>query len=351
MSPIDPVYNELAVKLGSKEPRDLEYMPRILEKLMNLDQAKIVLALPDSNRKASSGNLEVSEEFAKQLNLDKKVVDDYIQELFEKGVVFPTSKGPQFARNAVQLHDAALVTDKFDKSLGDEYFDLWGAWTGKKEKPTLADCPSEKTAYMRIVPKWKAIKDIPETLPFEDMREILKQQELIVLANCTCKKGYRNRTCGTPDGVCMVVGRSAEFNLSRGVGRKITSDEALELLGKFDKYPVVNCVVNTRGVNALICNCHWCCCGSLGDNTAKSRFITEVDPAACRACKTCITRCNFGAAQMKYYPEFGEERVYVDPEICRGCGTCVVSCPAGARTMKIVRPPEHVPELHRGAYD
>jgi heterodisulfide reductase subunit A-like polyferredoxin len=74
---------------------------------------------------------------------------------------------------------------------------------------------------------------------------------------------------------------------------------------------------------------------------AKSRFRTSVDPAKCTGCRLCVDkRCQFGAAQMKFYPEYGEERAYVDEAKCMGCGCCVETCPAGARSMRIVEPPD-----------
>lgn len=88
----------------------------------------------------------------------------------------------------------------------------------------------------------------------------------------------------------------------------------------------------------------------LTQGIAKSRFQAVVDPEKCRGCKTCLQRCHFKAAQMKHYPEFGEERAYIDPEKCMGCGSCVVSCPVGARTMKLVRPAEHIPDTTAGIY-
>lgn len=343
MREVDPIYRELAARIGGEE---FVYLPQILEKLTSMEQARIVQALPDTDRDPSAGrSLQVSEEFARKLDLEKKVVDNHIQELFEKGLLFPTSKGPQLARNVGQLHDTTLFNPQFDDSLGSEFFDLWAAWSGEKTKPAPEDCPSEKGALMRVIPKWRVIKDVPGILPFEDMREILKKQDLIVLGHCPCKRSYHNRECNMPDEVCIVVDRSAEYNLSRGVGKKLTYEEALKFFDECDHYPLVNCVINQRNVTQLICNCHWCCCASLGKDTAKSRFVAEVDPQKCRACRICADKmCQFGAARMKFYPELGEERAYIDPELCRGCGSCVVSCPSQARTMKLVRPPEHVPE-------
>ena len=86
--------------------------------------------------------------------------------------------------------------------------------------------------------------------------------------------------------------------------------------------------------------------GEVGQEKVKN---ATVDPAECIGCKTCVDSCQFGAAQVKYYPEIGEERAYIDTEKCLGCGCCVIDCPAGARAMKLVRPPEHIPDTH-GAY-
>ena len=340
MIEIDPIYKELAAKI---QGADSEYIPRILAKLANLEQAKILRALPDRDREASAGrSLKVSEKFAKKLNLDKEIVDKHIQELFEKGVVFPTKTGPQMARTWMQLHDSTLDNPKFDESVGDEFFDLW-ALSHKKSRMSLAADLQSEAAPMRVIPKWKSIKDIPGIQPYEDMREILKAQELLVLIHCGCKRSYRERECGIPDESCITVSRTAQYNLERGIGRKITYEQALEVLEKFDQYPIVNLVVNQRDVTQLICNCHSCCCGALKEGVAKSRFIAIVDAKECRTCKVCVNRCQFGAVQLKYDPELSKERAYIDPELCRGCGDCIITCPSGARRMKLIRPPEHVP--------
>lgn len=336
---IHPIYKELAAKLGMGES---EYMQRILAKLASLEQAKIVAALPDPYRPESPGrSLEVTEEFAKKLNMDKKVIDSHIRELYEKGLLFPTKKGPSMARTYIQLHDAALANPKFDSQLGRSYFDLWGVMEGPMRQPRPEDLGQH--SEFRIVPRWKSIENVPGVQPFEDIRAILKAQDPIVLLNCGCKRSHTDRWCGVPVETCITLGRTAQYNLDRGVGRKITYEQALEVLDELDKYPVVNATVNQREVNQLVCNCHYCCCLAI-KIAAKSRFVAEVDPEKCQACGTCVERCQFGAISLKHYPEFGSERSEVDTEICRGCGCCVISCPSGARVMKLVRPPEHVPE-------
>ena len=124
MSEIDPIYEELAAKIGTGRS---DTVPRILARMANLEQARLVAALPDADREAAAGrSLEVSNEFARKLGLDKATVDKHIRELYEKGLLFPTRAGPQMARTFMQLHDSALGNPKYDEELGDEFFDLWG---------------------------------------------------------------------------------------------------------------------------------------------------------------------------------------------------------------------------------
>ncbi|MBI4763350.1 MAG: hypothetical protein HY787_01925, partial [Deltaproteobacteria bacterium] len=101
---IDPIYKEVSKRV---QPglENSKYFPWIMARLMNVDQAGLVLALPDQDRDNSLGRLEVSQKFAEKLNLDKKTADGYVRELYEKGLLFPTSKGPQLPRSMGQWLD------------------------------------------------------------------------------------------------------------------------------------------------------------------------------------------------------------------------------------------------------
>ena len=348
MSEIDPIYRELAGKLDMEGS---ELLQRILAKLANLEQARIVRELPTP-----------LEEIADKLNLDKETVARHIQELIEKGLVVPTRKGPQMARTLIQLHDASLSDTKYDEALGDEFFDLWKELMGKEffDESVEVIAGGEQPMW-RIIPRWKAIKDVPGVLPFEDAREILKSQEVLALVHCPCKREHRQRECGIPDEVCLNVGRTAQYNINRGAGKEITVARALEVIEECDQYPLIHMLPNQRAVNQLLCNCHWCCCGPLRPmveqtkypitrGIAKSRFEAVVDPERCTGCEICLDWCQFGAISMQASPENGGELAFIDPEKCMGCGCCVISCPSEACSMKLVRPPEHVPEGLGGIY-
>lgn len=342
---LDPIYLELAEKMSAGESK---YIPLILAKLATPEQAKVIRELPSQPG-----------EIAAELQMDKALIEKHLRELMEKGLVVITKHGARMVRNTLQLHDSGTNNPKFEKALGEEYLDLWAAYQLEEHFPALIDTlvgVDRGFAYSRIIPRWKSIQEVPGVLPCEDMRDILKSQEVIALVPCPCKKGFQKRQCGVRDETCINVGRTAMYNLNRGVGRRITPEEAIAFCDRTDEEPLVHIAINQKTVNMLVCNCHWCCCElilpllrqtkyPLWKGLAKSRFEATVDVGKCRACGKCEERCQFEAARTKDDPAPGQKKAYVDPEKCMGCGSCVITCPAGARQMKLVRPPEHIPDV------
>ncbi len=365
MRKIDPIYGRMASMIMPKlHLENTKYFPRILEKLADVEQARILLALPDQYREAVTGRLEVSEEFARRLNLDRLIVVKHIRELFEKGLVFPSKRGPRMALSVIQLHDAQ-TNPKYDQALSAEYFDLWEKFLTeewhKAMGPEMTDLSLESPA-IRTLPNPRAIEDVPGVLPCEDLGEILKAQDIIAVHRCSCRRLFPHRQCGTPDEICVTISRTAQYNIDRGVARRLTAEEALRLLEEVEKYPVIHTTPNQKEAAQVICTDHWCCCELFGPNfkndqstvrmiIAKSRFEAVVDATKCvGGCTICAEMCQFGCPGIKYYPELGDERIHIDTEKCMGCGCCVVNCPSQALSLKLVRPPQHIPDSAMLAY-
>ena len=114
-----------------------------------------------------------------------------------------------------------------------------------------------------IIPRWEAIKDIQGILPGEDVREIIKANEDFALLHCACRQRYKDRTCGVPEELCMVIGRASLYNIDREAGRRITRSEALDLVSKETaKYPVAHVGTRTndpKKFRGVLCNCHFDC--------------------------------------------------------------------------------------------
>ncbi|HEY87793.1 MAG TPA: 4Fe-4S binding protein [Dehalococcoidia bacterium] len=350
MGEIDPIYRELAARIEGCE--DSKYIPQILAKLANLEQARIVRELPAAS----------SEEIAEKLNMDKETVDKQIQELYEKGLVLYRTKGGLRTVYAVtELKDTTGANPKYDQEYGEEFFDLWRAWFENeayqwRQKMSIW---SGEIPMSRVIPQWKSIKDTPGVLPCDDVRELFRENEETLVVNpCSCARIYRKVTPRSTEEFCFIVGAPAKYNMDRGTGRKITLKEAMDILKEIEEYALVHIGYNEKKLNRLISNSDRNCAifrfvpSNVREMIAPSRFEATVEAEKClgNECRKCTEICIFGAAQMKHYTEFDEERAYIDTEKCMGCGNCVVHCPVGVQKMKLVRPPEFIPDEYDGLF-
>jgi NAD-dependent dihydropyrimidine dehydrogenase PreA subunit len=349
MSQVDPIYQELATKMGKP---DLENLPGLLAKLADPEEARILNELSAS-----------SETLAERLHLDREVVEKHLKALFEKGLVFQGRSGWHLIRSWGALHDSAGSADviKYKDVFDEEFFRLLQATSQEDREQRVQDVLSGKAPLrrnMRVIPRWKSIKDIPGLLPYEDIRQIFKASDPIVLLPCACKRAEPGRACQdlVPEVSCVTCGRAGQYNLNRGAGKKLSYDEVMELFDTFDQLQLVHLTGNTNRLPSLVCNCHSDCCGQFlvnkdalerlhQDVIVKSRFVASIDPEKCQGCGYCLEKgCPAGADEIRHYPELGEERGFINAEKCIGCGLCVINCPSEARMMKMVRPPDHIPE-------
>jgi H+/Na+-translocating ferredoxin:NAD+ oxidoreductase subunit B len=346
MVEIEPIYKEIASKITKEKNRTL---PKVIKKIADLEQAKILLELPDT-----------TEGIAEKLALGAEIVDQNLQYLFNRGLVTHGRRGWNLVNNIVLTKDLlGSANPKFDDT---ELFDLLREMS-LEDSDNLAERlkNGEKIPpvrhIMRVVPKWRSIKDIPGVLPCEDMREIFRNNPPIVVHNCPCRVVSRKRPCKdtVPINICLAMGGNGRSYLRRGAGREITYDELIKFLDKVDEFSVVSTTGNSNRMPMALCSCCSDCCGLfvkaartkpvLGQVPyAKSRFVVEDNPENCMACGICTdNRCPVNAITMKDFPELGGQRSHTDTEECIGCGLCVLTCPNDARKMKLVRPPEHIP--------
>jgi Na+-translocating ferredoxin:NAD+ oxidoreductase subunit B len=343
---VDPVYKTLAAKLREPESK---HMPHILARVANPQQAQIMNMLG-----SPLGDI------AAALGIDPEMVEKDLLILFERGLLHRGRSGWHLNRSWRAARDSVAGSNsKYDDDL---FFDLV-AHKELEDRTALVDQVEKGEVMkvsqgMRVIPRWASIKDIEGVLPCEDVREILKASKPIAILGCPCKKIERFRDCRdeVPLETCMVIGRSAQYNLERNAARELSVEEALAIIESLDAHQVVHMTGNTNIMPPLLCNCHACCCGALIRSAlthsrfnqfaiARSRFIAEEDPKTCNGCRNCAdVRCPVGAIEMKYHPDFGEERATTNPENCIGCGLCVITCPTEARKMKLVRLPDHIPE-------
>jgi NAD-dependent dihydropyrimidine dehydrogenase PreA subunit len=329
----------------------------ILEHIMTPEQAQMIVALP--------GTIE---DVAEKTGIDAGKVREALDDMFFKGVIFPrgdfkTREYFRFARSIGQFHDATMADGKLDVEKDRRFYELCYEFVMNEMYPSFAEGFKRRNKRVdRIIPAYKSIKDLDDILPSENFPEMLKAQERIAVAPCSCRycTDSVGERCDVHDEVahwaCIQFGRAADYIIARGSGKELSIEEALELSdiceesGLLHKWENHSTIVGPR----LTCQCCRDCCmltvpiDQAGLDISliweKSRYEAYVNLEDCDGCQVCVDRCLFDAIEMERPEGSKKYKPVIDPEKCFGCGVCVVGCEQEALKMKVVRPPEYIPE-------
>lgn len=355
---IDPIFRELTCKIDSRL-KDSEYMPWLLASKMSVESARIVLALPDPDWTPECGRFGCSDAFAVKLGLDKQYVLDQLLERFYSGEVRPSSAGPDTPPTCGLWIDLQNSRRWYERN-GDGYYKVMAFMVENEISKVDAKVAArmERDGQMgqaRIIPRYDSVKDNPELLPAENIKEILKTRRKITQNQCACRIRYPE--IPSDPYVCLSFDQVADMAEEREIGTVIGWEEAFDYIQKSGK-KIPHCHINKHTdqieeIGGVMCSCTTDACVLLKNATqlesefkpwkyyGKSRFRAVIDPAKCINCGLCRKkRCMFDAIDIRYSKVTKDERHYVMTDNCMGCGCCVETCPTGALSMVCVEPPE-----------
>lgn len=327
---------------------DSEAMYRIIERAMTSEEARFIVELP-----ASYADL------AAKFNMDEKQVEDKILGLAQRGLLSrsPEDCSPEkfrFTNIPAILHDNILSSAP--QYIPEGMADLWmGLYRGEQWWKEIGEMYSFfEEPLLRVIPAEKTVPPDKKLLSCESITEIIETNtDLITIRNCCCRVGAN--TCHHPLDVCMQFKGRAEFDLYRGSGRKVSADEAVSIALTSVGAGLVPTVTNISRTDDLefICFCCGCACmvldpclrvGTLDHILSPSRYEIKINYEACNGCRHCVTRCQFGAIEMKPLPGHNTIKAVLDPDKCLGCGVCELACVPDAIIMEKVRKEDFIPE-------
>ena len=335
---VSDVYEELRRKMNLwpiRTPNTPEVM-EILKQLYTEKEAEFLVEVFS----APYQDMKTSQEIAEETGNPEQEVKAILDSLAQKGLVFRFKHW--------KTHNTCYSLLPIVPGLFEFYF---SGLADSEEKTRIASL-FEKTykdglameagpsdyPWERVIPIEKTLEVTQEILPFEKVSEFIKTSHTIAVIPCACRTKH---PCKHPVEACIVFDSSADFMVERGIGRYITSEEALELLERMEKEGLVHTTTNSQRRPQFICNCCTCSCLILRGLTemhnprafAKSNFVAQKDDDLCTLCRTCIEICPFDCYYYHWGHDDEPEKIGFIEERCVGCGLCSYHCPADAITL------------------
>ncbi len=181
---------------------------------------------------------------------------------------------------------------------------------GRVRGPMTAGVFPVGTGLMRVIPIETAISGETRRADYEEVSRYLNENDLFSVSNCSCRstREIMGEGCGhLKEDMCIQMGHAAEYYIRTGRGRKITREEAFEVIRKAEENGLMHQIPNIdgNGKTHAICNC--CGCGCLSLRTAemfhntdmvRSNYIARIDSEKCMACGECVENCPVGAVKL-----------------------------------------------------
>jgi len=296
----------------------------ILKRLFTEEEADLATFLTIRPERARS--------IARRAGKNSTEVEKKLDLMAKKGLVFRAKRDNKTRYNAapfmIGLYEYSV--NKINKELAQLFKNYYHA-------AGLEELGASNIPGFKVIPLEETIQTDTTLFPYQMLEESIRNSRVIAVADCVCRKESQllGEGCDHPMETCLSFGAAAEYYIENEMGRKITSEEAIQIIKEADESGLVHAGANSKHLSN-ICNCCPCCCISMkgmtqfGQNKQKfmnAVFESIIDEELCVACENCVERCPVKAITI-------EDIAIVDRDLCLGCGLCASVCSDNAISLK-----------------
>ena len=316
---------------------------RILKQLFTKQEAQLALSLVLI--------LETAEAIGQRAGKDPKVIEPMLIEMGKKGLIMNVNRNGE--NTFMLLHFVVGIWEYQVNRLTKELIKDFNEYVPYLVKNQYKN----KTQQLRVVPVAKSVNTELNIMDYEQVENIIKSQSKILVAPCICRKEHTimGNGCDKESEACLVFGGGAYIYESRGIGRTISQEEALDIVKEAEKQGLVAQPSNAKKP-LNICLCCDCCCQILKNirdfeapaKIVSSNFQAYVDADECTGCFACREICPMNAIDT----DEEEDIALVNTDRCIGCGLCVTVCEFDAMSLKDkketekIEPPANIVETY-----
>jgi len=333
------VYKELLEVMkkrrGGYSGMDIPEFYELVEELFTPVEAEVNNAMPRG--------LFTAKDMAKGMGRDEIEIEEILEAMANKGICMASNMdGAQFYLSArfmpgiLEFQFMPGKTTERDRKIA-KLIDAYEKAFDEKTDMAAATFPTA-----RVITVDSTIEPGNQVHTYDQVQTYIDKSDPIAVTTCFCRHAAALRdedTHGMPNDVCMQFGQGAQFAIERLGGRKLSKNEAREVLDRAEEAGLIHMSQNMQDMSGgmdFICNCdRWHCVvvnraldqaypGLFFNSGFEPRFDSEL----CVACETCIERCPPEALTL------GEDDVpQVDLDRCFGCAVCATGCPSEAIIM------------------
>jgi NAD-dependent dihydropyrimidine dehydrogenase PreA subunit len=297
----------------------------ILKRLFTEDEARLATLLTAFPEEAG--------EIARRAGLDAEVLQEKLEAMAEKGLIFRVRRQGKISFNAVPF-----MIGLYEYSVQKMDAELAGLYKKYYEQAYQGEMAASNVPGFKVIPIGHTVREEMVLIPSCRLFDEVRKARIISVAPCICRREAHltGKGCSRPRETCLSFGAAAEYYIENRIGRQVSADEAIAIIEEADRAGLVHAGVNARHLSNL-CNCCPCCCASMKGITEKGMakrgflnalFMAVIDPELCTGCGLCLDRCPVGAVSV-------EDIASADPGRCLGCGLCAGACPVEAVTMHL----------------